>query len=120
MHPNGEAQPIPLDYTAHPPAPSSWPIGFYVLALVWALLSMRAYTAMTTSYRDEFLAQLRTQIALLVCATLRLAWARHRREQGRGWILYLLLLFASPVLWAILSPHLASLGRLFWGGPLIS
>jgi len=111
--------PLPLAYSPQRPAESSWPVGFYVIALLWAFATMRYYTAATTAYREESFAQLRTQLPLLACATTRLVWARCRREQGKGWVFYVALLLFAPVLWAVLSPPLARLGRMLWGGPLI-
>lgn len=83
-----DPKPIPLEYSERPPPKSSWPVGLYAFALVWALVMMRGYTAATTAYRVESMAALRTQVALLACAALRLAWARHRREQGKRWVFY--------------------------------
>jgi hypothetical protein len=119
MTPIKDAKPIALEYSRQPAPKSAWPVGVYTWALVWATVTMRWYTAATTSYRDENLAQLRTQLPLLACAALRLAWARYRGEQGRGWIFYVALLLGAPVLWAVASPYLGSLGRTLWGGPLI-
>jgi hypothetical protein len=112
--------PLPLAYSQQRPAKSSWPVGLYVFALLWAFVTMRFHSAATTAYRDENLAQLRTQIPLLACAALRLVWARRTRERGKGWVFYIVLLFFAPVLWAFLSPLLTRLGRMLWGGPLIS
>ena len=98
---------------------STWPVGWYVCALVWAFVGMSLYAAMTTAYREKFLASLRTQLALLACAAVRLVWARCWREQGRGWEFYVALLVLAPVVWALVSPVLARLGRILWGGPVI-
>jgi len=115
-----ERQPIPLDYSQQTPAKSTWPVGLYVFALLWALVTMRFYSAVTTAYREENDAQLRTQVPLLVCAAIRLIWARCRREKGKGWLFYVVLLLLSPILWAVVSPAIARLGRILWGKPLIS
>ena len=114
-----ERPPIKLEYSEQPPPGSTWPVGLYTWALVWAMGSMRWYTAATVPYRDESNAEFRTQVVLLGCAAFRLAWARYRGEQGGGWVFYVALLLASPVLWAVGSPYLASLGRTLWGRPLI-
>jgi hypothetical protein len=114
-----ERQPIPLTYSRQSLPKSSWPVGLYVFALLWAFVTMRIYSAVTTSYREENMAQLRTQVPLLVCAAIRLIWARCRRETGNGWMFYIVLLFLAPILWAALSPVLARLGRMLWGEPLI-
>ena len=110
-----EGQPLSLHYAQQTPVSSTWSVALYVFALLWALVTMRYYTAATTVYRGENLAQLRTQIALLACATLRLVWARCRREQGKGWMFYVVLLFLAPILWAVVSPALARFGRSLWG-----
>jgi hypothetical protein len=115
-----QPKPIALDYSREPSqARSSWPLGLYTLALLWALVTMRFYTATTTSYREESNAELRAQLALLTCATLRLVWARRRGEDGRGWVFYVVLLLCAPILWAMIAHPLATLGRTFWGRPLI-
>ena len=120
--PDNEKHPPPLalDYSPDALPKSSWPVGLYLFALIWAFVTMRIDTAFTTAYRSEAIAELRTQLPLLACAAARLAWARWRREQGRGWVFYVVLLFAAPVLWAVLSPPLGQLGRMLWGGPIIS
>jgi hypothetical protein len=114
-----ERQPLLLDYSQQPLAKSSWPVGLYVFALLWAFVTMRVYSAATTAYRNENLAQLRTQVPLLACAAIRLIWARCRREQGKGWTFYVVLLLLAPILWAVVSPVLAHLGLMLWGKPLI-
>lgn len=115
----GEREQIALDYSRSTPPRSSWPVALYTCALIWAFVTMRMYTAMTTSYRAESIAELRTQLPLLACAAIRLAWARHRREQGRGWVFYVVLLFLAPLVWSIIAPALDRIGRMLWGGPLI-
>lgn len=112
-------EPVPLDYSHLTPANSNWPLRLYALALIWAVVSLRWYTAVTTSYREDSLAELRAQLPLILGAALRLAWARYRREQSKGWIFYVALLLLAPVIWALISAPLASLGRSLWGGPLI-
>jgi len=62
---------------------------------------MYAYVAMSIAYKDDQIAQWRTQFALVTCAGLRLVWARYRRHQGRGWIFYVIALFLSPLAWAL-------------------
>lgn len=114
-----ERQPLPLAYSPETPPKSSWPVGVYLFALFWAFVTMTFYSAATTAYRDENAAQVRTQVALLTCAALRLVWARCIRERGKGWIFYVVLLLFAPILWAVLSPLLARTGRMIWGGPLI-
>src|SRR5690349_17613586 len=114
-----ERHPLPLAYSQQTGPKSSWPIGLYVFALLWAFVTMRFYTATTTAYGEENVAQLRAQLPLLACAAVRLAWARSRREQGKGWVFYVVLLLLAPVLWAVFSPALGRLGRTLWGGPLI-
>ena len=112
----GERKPAQLDYSPVTAPKSGWPVGLYTIALIWAVLAMHGYTAATTAYRDESRAAFRTQIALVACATVRLVWARVRREQGRGWLFYIVLLFSAPILWAVFSPWLARLGYSLWGG----
>jgi hypothetical protein len=109
-----ERTPIRLEYSRMPARKSSWPIGLYTIALFWAFFTMRWQTAATT-YREESFA-FRTQIVLLVCAALRLVWARLRRDQGKQWRVYVLLLLFSPFLWGLFAPLLARLGRTFRGG----
>jgi len=113
----------PLEYATQPEGKavleSRWPVGIYVVALIWSAVTMRFYTAATVVYGDENFAQFRTQVALLICAVLRIVWARRRREQGRGWIFYVVILFLSPVIWAIASAPIAKLGHIVWGRPLM-
>jgi hypothetical protein len=117
MNDSMDDPPHPLSYSRHEAEESSWPVGIYLGALLWAFITMRWYTAVTTGYRDESLAQFRTQVALLGCALLRLVWARLRRERGIRWAFYIALLVLSPILWAFVSPALGRLGRSLWGGP---
>ena len=111
--------PPPLDYSSNGLSPSSWPVDRYLIAMVWAGVSMRFYTAATVSYSDENWAQFRTQVALLTCAGLRLVWARLRREQGKGWVFYIVLLYLAPLVWAVAAPMTGRLGTKLWHGPLI-
>jgi hypothetical protein len=76
MSEDREHPPDALDYSPKMPDQSSWPVGIYLIALLWAAVTMRFYTAATVAYGDENFAEFRTQIALLTCAALRLVWAR--------------------------------------------
>ena len=112
-------EPIPLEYRTEPMPKSSWPVAIYISALVWALLSLRLNTALSSVYNEGSGAALRTQMALLLGAAGRLGWARTRREQGRGWIFYVALLAVAPLLWPLIAPPLDRLGVKIWGGPWI-
>ena len=82
----------------------SWPVAPYVAAVVWAFLTLRVLTnelpkgprAMT---RNKF--RLAIQVALLSCASIRLAWAVLRKEKGKGWVFYLVLLLLAAPLWVM-------------------
>lgn len=90
--------PLQLGYSAHA-AKSSWPVRAYLVAVFWAFITMYGYVAGSIPYKYEQIAHWRIQFALLSCAGVRLAWARFRREQGRGWIFYVVLLALAPFLW---------------------
>lgn len=111
--PPGEVQLVPLGYS--PVADkSSWPIWLYVAALIWAYLTLSIFT-LALDGREINAARARGQVALLACATLRLAWALHRREKGKGWVFYVVLLFLAAPLWILVEQPLWALGRTIWG-----
>ncbi len=117
---------LPIDYAAPDveghTVVSNWPTWVYVLALIWALLTLSWQSAAMNGYRDEIRAESRTQIPLLALATMRLVWARRRREQSKGWIFYVTILFLAVPIWGLVAPPLRDFGMRvamrWWGGPL--
>ena len=93
---------------------TSWPVRLYIGALVWAFFTLGIFTPALDG-REANKARLRAQVALLACALLRLAWAIHRKEKGRGWKFYLVLLFLAAPIWLLIEQPLWSLGRVIWG-----
>jgi hypothetical protein len=72
---------------------SSWPALLYLGAVVWAFLTMIVFTA-SLDGRENNLARVRAQIALSICAILRLGWALYKKEKGLGWVSYITLFFS--------------------------
>ena len=112
-------EPMPLDYAQCEPEPSSWPVRLYVAALVWAFFTFSFVGFAQETYRADSQARMRTQVPLLMLAAFRLVWARYRRDRGRGWVFYVVLLVFAAPLWELVSGPLDRLGRSFWDGPLI-
>jgi uncharacterized membrane protein HdeD (DUF308 family) len=108
-----ENKPLVLDY-AKDADKSSWPAGLYVGALVWAFLTLSVFTP-SLDGQENNAARMRAQVALLACATLRLAWALHRKEKGKGWKFYVVLLALAAPIWLLVEQPLWSLGRALWG-----
>jgi hypothetical protein len=96
---------------------SSWPVRLYIVALVFAFLTLGVFTPALDG-RASNVARNRAQVALLACATLRLAWALHTREKGKGWVFYVVLLFLAAPIWLLIEEPLWSLGRAIWGNGL--
>jgi uncharacterized membrane protein HdeD (DUF308 family) len=97
-----------------PTETGSWPTRLYVGALVWAFVTLSVLTP-SLDGPESNAARMRAQVALLACAMLRLAWALHRKEKSRGWVLYSVLLFLAAPLWLLVEQPLWSLGRALWG-----
>ena len=110
--PNADSDKI-LDFG--PPAlKSTWPIGLYLGAVVWAFLTLIVFTAALDGPETNA-ARSRAQIALIACALIRLAWALHKKDGSRGWIFYVVLLFLAAPTWMLIEQPLWSLGRALWG-----
>jgi hypothetical protein len=113
-------EPPPLGYSQVPfgsERASTWPVRLYVAALLWAFVTV--YVIAPPPYSDERWPRLRTQLALLGCAAARLVWAQRKREQGRGWVFYVAVLFLAMPIWLLIAPPLSTIGRRVWGVPLI-
>src|SRR5687768_12443655 len=109
----------PLDYSSQGGPASNWPTGWYVAALVWAFVTLNLAGAATAVYREERMAEFRTQVALLFCAAARLAWARYRSERSRGWIVYVSMLVLAVPVWYLIAHPIARFAKQLMGGPLI-
>jgi hypothetical protein len=105
-HPPDE-QPAVLNYaTATAPEPPGWPIGVYLGALVWALITLALFT-----YRlpkrpwDAWINHLYLclQLIALSCAAIRLAWAVYRKDKSKGWVLYVVILTLAAPFWRLLE-----------------
>jgi hypothetical protein len=100
------AAPVILDYGRGDDA-GGWPVGLYVGALVWAFVTLHLTYELPKGpaavARNNF--RFWMQVALLACAAIRLVWARHRKEKGRGWMFYVVLLGSAAPLW-FLAEHI--------------
>ena len=103
---------LPLGHAAEPDR-SSWPAKLYIAALIWAFATLVLMPQLDGAENNA--ARLRAEMALLGCATLRLAWALHKKEKNKGWIFYITLLFLAVPIWTAIEPPLWKLGRMVWG-----
>lgn len=92
------------------PAECSWPVRLYLGALAFAFLSLVFLTPALDGPRMNA-ARVSSQLAICGVMGLRLAWAMHRREQSKAWILYVAgMVFAVPI-WMLVEPLIKSLGK---------
>jgi hypothetical protein len=103
-HPPDE-QPAVLNY-ATVPDPPGWPIIIYLGALVWAFVTLAFFTHswVAPPWLAKYEArQSRIQLIVLACAAIRLAWAVHRKDNSKGWVLYVVLLTLAAPFWLLLE-----------------
>ncbi len=99
----GEAHDSHVDRT-------SWPVKFYVAALLFAFVSL----AICTSALDgQAMNAGRSLAQLAICGVLalRLAWALHCREQSKMWIAYVVGMFMAVPIWLVVEPIVLSFAR---------
>ena len=107
MEDTRENAPAVLNYASTPDA-GGWPVGWFVVALVWAYFTLLLPMELAKDRAGELrnLARSRGQIALVACVALRLVWARLSGEKSKVWVFYVAVLaFAAP-LWLYVEPLL--------------
>jgi hypothetical protein len=92
-----------LEYSTTPET-GDWPVAPFIGTLVWAFVTLRLLTyelpkGPKAVARNNF--RLGMQVALLCCAGIRLAWAVRRKEKGKGWAFYVVLLVLAAPLWIL-------------------
>ena len=92
------------------PATTSWPIRLYLAAAAFAFLTLSVFTP-TLSGAAINEARLRTQAGIVLFFVLRLLWAVHRKEQGRGWRVYVASLLLSVPVWLLIEPWFFAMWR---------
>jgi hypothetical protein len=85
-------------------------VKLYIGALLFALVSLAAFTPSLDGAAMNA-ARGASQLAICGVLGLRLAWALHRREQSKAWILYVIGMFLAVPIWLIVEPFVLSLGR---------
>jgi hypothetical protein len=91
---------LTIDYSAR--SAKSWPVVLYVGAMVWAFATLFALTQLNDGAEINRV-RLRTQVTLLSCAAARLVWAVLRKEKGKGWLFYVVLLLLAAPLWFLVT-----------------
>ena len=79
-----------------------WPVGIYVGALVWAFVTLHLSShelAKNQQAVDRNTLRTMTQAVLLSLAGIRLALSVFRKEKGKGWVFYAVLLLLVAPLW---------------------
>jgi TRAP-type mannitol/chloroaromatic compound transport system permease large subunit len=82
-------------------------------ALVWGFVTLLIFTQLLDGAETNAV-RLRTQVVLLACVGVRLAWAVFRGEKGKAWLFYVVLLLLAAPLWLVIEFKLAPLCHALW------
>lgn len=100
----------------HKPSKTSWPIKWYLAAVVFCWLSLSVFTlALDGAPINQ--GRTRTQAGICLIFLLRLLRAVHRNERNRKWIVYIVcMILAAPAWLFAIEPFMWWLKRRTGGG----